>query len=89
MKDDKDDDNIDVMFKKVDRLCTNGRFDEIDHMIRHFNIADSDILTIGLLTITFAVKQKLHERSAFFIRVKERFERERKEEAEALLRGLE
>ena len=82
-------DRIDWIYNTVDDLLLAGKFAEVDTMLR-----DVDLETLGIaemlsyLTITLYATEKLHDRAAFYDRVRARLLVVDPSRADGLLRGL-
>lgn len=77
------------MFPYIDQLLKEEEFDEVNHILKSTNIANtpSDLL-IGYLSITLAASDKLPYRAIFFQKTKEELLR-LGEDAEKILSNLE
>jgi len=80
---------IDVIFDKIDQMLTDGKFTEVDDILREIDVEKMKMVyLIGFLTITYAAHSKLVERDIFFERVSGHLEKTEPERREAVLVGL-
>ena len=84
------DDELDKIFDKVDMLCTDGKFEELDALIQDVEPrAIGTDLTVGWLTITRAAAHKLKNRDAMVERARQFFMDVAPHSVADLLNGLE
>ena len=85
----KTDAALDLIYDNVDSLLSNGKYEELDLMLKNVDadLLPTDIL-LGLLTATLPAKTKLPSRSIFF-RLTEMQIKTRAEWEEGILTGLE
>ena len=77
------------MFPYIDQLLKEERFDEVSHILKSTDIANTSTdLLIGYLGITLAAHDKLPYRDLFFQKTKEELFRQG-EDAEKILSNLE
>ena len=61
------DGQIDVIFKKVDELCWEGKWDEIDEMLENVDVKNEPLsILISYLSITLCISEKLKKRKEFY-----------------------
>jgi len=78
------DDAIDIIFSLVDTMLCAGEFDLVDSCLKE-DPPQSFHLTIAMLSITLAAKDKLPNRALYCKKVRERLGKD----ADSLLAGLE
>lgn len=84
------DDELDKIFDKVDMLCEDGKFEELDALIQDVEPRSIGTdLTVGWLTITRAAADKLKNRGALVDRARVFFTDVSPHSAHELLNGLE
>ena len=65
------DNEIDIIYDRIDDLLSDGKFNEVDNMLKNLDVnrIDEDEM-LSYLTITAAAKNILLNRKAFFEKVK-------------------
>jgi hypothetical protein len=57
------DEKLDRIYDKFDVLCREGRFTELDTILKHWDVdAEGSYVVVGLMTSTFSAREHLKER---------------------------
>ncbi len=79
-----------LLYKHIDELLMAGHFDSCNELLKSFELSRvKDLLWGGLLTITFAAREKLPERARLYSKIFNRLSESRTPaKANELLQGL-
>ena len=85
-----DDELIDLIYGKVDELLCSGKFGDVDAQLTSIPVDSLQVVhLIGLVSITYAARDKLPSWSAFVARVRAHLEVVEPTRVERLLDGFE
>lgn len=85
----QDDKAIDHIYEKVNYMFRSGQFEQVDQALAMLDPRTlPTLLIISILTITFAAKHKLQNRTQFFQKSKDHLTEIREKDIDALLGGL-
>ncbi len=83
------DDTLDHIFLKVDTLCEESRFSELDAALAAIDVETLDtVILVGVLSATFPAKAHLPSRPALFERIRARLTQTDPTRVGGLLEGL-
>ena len=83
------DDAIDLLFDHIDEMFLEGRFEECNDLLPKIDLEKMDTyLLVGLLSITFAAKNKLSYHPEFESKIEERLKVLAPDRAHRLIRGF-
>lgn len=82
--------SLDVMFDNVDNLMSQGRWKELDRILKGLDVSCSSInICVGWLSITFAGRAHLAPMDALIAKVRMRIKELAPDRVEGLMKGLE
>lgn len=83
------DEACDILYQDMDSMFLDGEFDQCNEMLKLINLDKLDInLLVGLLSITYAAKDKLPYRDNLYNKIQQKFDLLCSDRKEKLLVGL-